>query len=496
MFTSERQQLVQDAKVFVKNIPVSVSVKELHDHFTKVSPKLFVHVNTDEKGKRLNFGFVHYMSSQDAQAAIDQLSDSELKGQKLQLSRWMVKETRQIVQNETRRNLYIRNLPLQKKKVIETSLKNLLSPYGEIESMLVKKAPKLNTYYALVSFKEPQAAQNALNELTENSATLPGTMEPIAVSWYQRKNERKVSLSQQLNAISFKNLKAGITELTIRDTFGVFGKINNVILSLNDYLDQRKDIQKGYIVFEDDLAAGKAFEESLKDSKIKCLFEDEPIWELTSFKMNSQQRKNKNSSKCKTQKTNNFAPNPECYLPWSAPPQYMGGAYPSFYLTYFPMYYYPPPIAPGFLPMYPNNMMMMPPEAIMDPNEMFYLSNNLSPCLECEFEEYTQSNSSTTASINTIEQELKQSSIDNSPSIVDNENNEEPITPEGHVSTEESDCVEPAKEEEKEPSGENFNSKLVESKKESKTERKIICKSKRKYANLNIQKKQGSISSE
>ena len=480
MFTSERQQLVQEAKVFVKNIPVTVSVKELHDHFTKVSSKLFVHVNTDEKGKRLNFGFVHYMDAQDAQAAIDQLSDSELKGQKLQLSRWVVKETRQIVQNETRRNLYIRNLPLLKKKNIENSLKTLLSPHGEIESMLVKKAPKLNTYYALVSFKEPQAAQNALKDLTSSSATISGSTEPLSVSWYQRKNERKTTLSQQFNAIFFSNLKEGVNDQNVRDAFGAFGRINKVMISLSE--GQEQNVQKGYVVFEDEEDTEKALEASRTDPNIKSLFLNEPALELTFYKVNSSQKKTRNS-KFKNSHMKNFPPNQEPFMSMPIPPHYVNGTFPNFYVPCFPMYYYPP-FAPGFIPMYPNNMFMIPPEGMMDPVDMVYPGYDYyPPCLECEYEEYAQRNSSVT-STSASEQEAKQSSV-NSPTTLEEEINEEVISPERPASTEESDSAGSGKEEGKE----KLNSKLSSNKKQRKKEDSKNCgKSKRKYTSLSAQK--------
>ena len=225
MFIAERHQLVPEAKIFMKNIPTCISLQKLHDTFREVSANLFVHINTDEKGKRLDFGFIHYKKKEDADIALERFRDLEFDGQRVHLSRWVGKETRQAVQQETKKNLYIRNLPLIKKKVIERSLTILLLPFGTIESMLVKKAPHFNVNYALVSFTTSDAAQRALKEISERPTFLEGSKEPLFISWYQRRAEREHIQDHELNAIFCGNLKMSTSTGKVMNALSSFGRI-------------------------------------------------------------------------------------------------------------------------------------------------------------------------------------------------------------------------------------------------------------------------------
>ncbi len=443
MFTLERQQLAQEAKVFVKNIPVSVSVKELHEHFAKVSSKLFVHVNTDEKGKRLNFGFVHFMRQEDAEAALEKLGEVELKGQKLQLSRWVIKEARQIAQNEIRRNLYIRNIPLLKKKTVETSLKTLFSKYGEIESMLVKKVPKLNSYYALASFKDPQAAQVALRELTAAPPILNGTTEPLSVSWYQRKTEKKGRSPQILNAIYFKNMKTEVTEQMIHEYFGSWEKVKRVVFYPQTGKEQT-DPKKGYIVFENEISSDNILKRIQQDNNIKKLFIDEPHLELTCFQTPTNQQGRSKILKTKNMNSMDIGQSFEPFQNWPCP-QYYGHPYPNYYLSYVPMVYYPPQMSTpaGFIPMYSNNCYYMPQD-IMPEYDFNYT------CYSHDTVEYSNSHhgqsqeksktDSRNLSVNTSNQDIKDK--DSKSPSVNEEINEENRKSGEAISTDESDSIE------------------------------------------------------
>lgn len=480
MFTCERQKLLQEAKVFVKNIPPSVTVNELHDHFATISPQLFVHINTDDKGKRLNFGFVHYLNIEDAETAFEQLQESELRGQNLHLSRWVIKEARQIVQNETRRNLYIRNLPLLKKKVIENSLRQILSIHGEIQSMLIKKVPKLNFYYALVCFRDPQCAQSALKELTTNLVTLEDSKEPLYVSWYQRKTERKVQSNQQLNALYMSNLKTDVTEQALREAFEGYGKVSKVVLTSLEEVNNTVTVKCGYVVFEEDATAEEAFITYSLNTNLRVLFISEPEIELTSYRL-SPGNKNKPRSNNKRKNCNNQNPslNDESFMYWPMPAPYMGNVYQGVYPTYFPMGYYPSPYAnpTAFSPMFPNPMFMMPQENMMDRPDLLYIPNEsyYDPENKCK----AKKNSSLTCT--NLDQETRPSSL-GSLSSLDGDRHEDSTNTEGHTSSEELDSVESDSKEAK-------NVTKKETKSQNKPANQTGCKPKRKYGNFCLQRR-------
>jgi len=393
MFISERHQLVPEAKVFIKNISPCTSIQKLHDIFREVSVKLFVHINTDEKGKRLDFGFVHYKTKEDACTALERFKNLELDGQRIHLSRWVGKETRQASQQESKKNLYIRNLPLIKKKIIERSLTILLLPFGDIESMLVKKAPSFNINYALVSFTTPESAQRAMKELSERPTFLEGSREPLNISWYQRRSERDHIKDHEMNAIFCGNLKMSITTLMVKNALSSFGSIVKVNLCSGESVDGKEMTRCGHVVFEYASSAEAAFHECKLSGDFQNLFVGEPELELTRYKNNNEPKAIQKPQKRRSSKTLIDQRVPVQEEPLKAvnknnkkgnngdmvPQAYMNPYYPNpnmYYPCYNPMNYYYPMATPyGYPAMYnPNMMMMMNPQG--DQNAMMNNNNN------------------------------------------------------------------------------------------------------------------------
>jgi len=385
MFISERHQLVPEAKIFVKNIPTHISLQQLHDKFREVSANVFVHINTDEKGKRLDFGFVHYKAKEDAELALKAFKDLELGGQELQLSRWVGKETRQVSQYESRKNLYLRNLPPMKKKIIEKSLTILLLPFGEIESMLVKKAPSFNVNYALVSFKTAESAQRALKEISDRPTYLEGAKEPLSISWYQRRTERANIKDHEMNAIFVENLKMTSKAGKVREALMRYGRILTVNLCSGEAVEGKGMTRCGHVVFEYASSAEAAFNECKLSPEFQSLFIGEAELSLTHYTVlhkNPKESMRKQDRDLPSRRKSSFNSNHQQEL---APPQespiknmppmpQMTPCYPNMYYPYYSMgYYYPMATPYGYPPMYDPNMYNM----MMDQNNQnMMMSNN------------------------------------------------------------------------------------------------------------------------
>lgn len=80
-------------KLFVGNIPFSMTEEELRAVFEEcgsiVSCKLIVDFET---GRSRGFGFIEYSSREEAQKAIDEIHDQEVKGKKLVVNEARSKE--------------------------------------------------------------------------------------------------------------------------------------------------------------------------------------------------------------------------------------------------------------------------------------------------------------------------------------------------------------------------------------------------------------------
>ena len=136
--------------IYVKNIDQEITDEEFREMFEKygdVTSASLAHDN--ETGKSRGFGFVNYIRHEDAQKAVEELHDSDVKGQKLYVGRAQKKHEREEElrkQYEAARqeksakyqgvNLYVKNLA---DDVDDEELRKIFEPYGAITSAKVMR---------------------------------------------------------------------------------------------------------------------------------------------------------------------------------------------------------------------------------------------------------------------------------------------------------------------------------------------------------------------
>lgn len=136
--------------VYVKNVDLDATEEEFRLLFEKFGPITSASLAMDnESGKHRGFGFVNYVKHEDAATAVDELNDSDWKGQKLYVGRAQKKHEREEElrkQYEAQRaekqskyqgvNLYIKNLG---DDVDDEKLREMFSPFGTITSAKVMR---------------------------------------------------------------------------------------------------------------------------------------------------------------------------------------------------------------------------------------------------------------------------------------------------------------------------------------------------------------------
>ncbi|KAK3711098.1 Protein phosphatase PP2A regulatory subunit B [Vermiconidia calcicola] len=136
--------------IYVKNIESEVTDEEFRELFARygdVTSASLAHDN--ETGKSRGFGFVNFINHEDAAKAVDELHDSDLKGQKLYVGRAQKKHEREEElrkQYEAARqeksakyqgvNLYVKNLA---DEIDDEELRKVFEPYGAITSAKVMR---------------------------------------------------------------------------------------------------------------------------------------------------------------------------------------------------------------------------------------------------------------------------------------------------------------------------------------------------------------------
>jgi len=277
MFKTNMRELSPEANLYVKNLDPSVTVKDLHGHFSQLCTVVCAKVATDSEGKSLGYGYVQFEKKEDADKALKELQGTRLKENELLLEQFVPKDRRAV--HIEKKNIYVKNLPQDKtEEELDKLIESFFSKSGEIETKMIKKHKIENKFSAFVCYKEEKSAQNAFDDLKNNSQTLPGSDEPLYVNWHQSKAERGHELKRQFqqnqnkNNLYVKNVKPDIDENTLKSAFQQFGQINSV--ALKDWVskDGQKKARFGYICFINTEDATKAVAEGSSIQEIRDLF--------------------------------------------------------------------------------------------------------------------------------------------------------------------------------------------------------------------------------
>jgi polyadenylate-binding protein len=135
--------------IYVKNVDTETSDDEFRDLFEKYGQITSASLARDDGGKNRGFGFVNYIRHEDAAQAVEELHESDFKGQRLYVGRAQKKHEREEElrkQYEAARlekqskyqgvNLYIKNL---NDDVDDDKLRELFTPFGTITSAKVMR---------------------------------------------------------------------------------------------------------------------------------------------------------------------------------------------------------------------------------------------------------------------------------------------------------------------------------------------------------------------
>jgi len=277
MFKRNVRDLPLGANIFVKNLDHNVTSKDLHNHFNQVGGVVCAKVATNTEGISLGYGYVQFEKKEDADAALESLNGSKLKETEIQLFTFVPKDKR--AGTAERKNIYVKHLPRNKsEEELNKLIEDIFSPYGSIETKLVKKHPKDNKYSAFICFKEEEAAHNAVETLNSNPNSLEGAEAPLYVAWHQGRAERGRELkrvhqqAQNNTNLYVKNLKPEVSENDLKSTFQEFGTIASV--ACKDWVsnDGQKKARCGFIAFSNAGDAQRAQIEALNNAEVRNLY--------------------------------------------------------------------------------------------------------------------------------------------------------------------------------------------------------------------------------
>lgn len=121
--------------IFVKNLDKEIDNKVLYDTFSLFGNILSCKVATDDQGRSLGFGFVHYESEESASGAILKVNAMQINNKTVYVGPFIRKSERTSNKDKNFTNIYVKNLP---KSSTEETLTKLFGKFGEITSVALK----------------------------------------------------------------------------------------------------------------------------------------------------------------------------------------------------------------------------------------------------------------------------------------------------------------------------------------------------------------------
>ncbi|PWW80243.1 RNA-binding domain-containing protein [Tuber magnatum] len=189
--------------VFVRSLPYTVTTESLSIHFSFIAPLKHATVVADPVTKKSRgFGFVTFLSAEDAQKAVKRFNGASFEGRKLKveiaekrhreaaLSEGEVKKGRTVDREDIKKRaprLIVRNLPWSVKK--PEDLVKIFQSYGKVRGVIIpRKGNKPSgpmSGFAFVTMKGYKNAENAIEKT--NGMEIDGRT--VAVDWAVEKNE-------------------------------------------------------------------------------------------------------------------------------------------------------------------------------------------------------------------------------------------------------------------------------------------------------------------
>ncbi|KAE8661167.1 Polyadenylate-binding protein 7 [Hibiscus syriacus] len=227
---------VPSAAVTVAASPVSLYVGDLHpdvsdanliETFSEFKSLASVHVCRDSStGRSLCYGYVNFISPQDAQHAIEAKNHTLLNGKMIRVM-WSLRDP------DARKNgvgnVFVKNLS---DSIDNVGLQEIFRQFGNVISCKVATFEDGKSKgYGFVQFESEESANAAIEKLND---TIVGDKQ-IYVGKFMKKSDRVLpSPDVKYTNLYIKDLDSDITEEILQEKFSEFGKIASLVVARDE----------------------------------------------------------------------------------------------------------------------------------------------------------------------------------------------------------------------------------------------------------------------
>ncbi|XP_050910491.1 polyadenylate-binding protein 7 isoform X2 [Lathyrus oleraceus] len=214
------------ASLYVGDLHPDVSDAQLREAFSDFNTLASVRVCRDSStGKSLCYGYVNFLSPQDAIRAIELKNHSILNGKAIRVM-WSRRDPD--ARKSSIGNVFVKNLA---ESIDNSGLEYMFKKYGNIlSSKVVMSEDGKSKGYGFVQFETEESANTAIEKL--NGSTIHDKQ--IYVGKFVKKSDRVMSgPDARYTNLYMKNLDLDITETLLQEKFSSFGKIISLAVAKN-----------------------------------------------------------------------------------------------------------------------------------------------------------------------------------------------------------------------------------------------------------------------
>ncbi|KAK1414508.1 hypothetical protein QVD17_30254 [Tagetes erecta] len=236
--------------LYVGDLEFNVTDSQLYDLFNQLGQVVSVRVCRDLSTRRsLGYGYVNYMSPQDAARAIEVLNFTPLNGKSIRI---MYSHRDPSVRKSGSGNIFIKNLD---KAIDQKALHDTFSTFGNILSCkIATDSTGQSMGYGFVQYESDESAQQAIEKL--NGMLLNDKQ--VFVGPFLRKQEREKSADKtKFTNVFVKNLSESTTDDDLHKAFSEYGTITSAVV-MRDADGNSKCF--GFVNFENTEDAARAVE--------------------------------------------------------------------------------------------------------------------------------------------------------------------------------------------------------------------------------------------
>ncbi|KAJ4850853.1 hypothetical protein Tsubulata_032253 [Turnera subulata] len=215
------------ASLYVGDLHPDVTDGQLFDAFSEFKSLASVRVCRDSStGRSLCYGYVNFISPQDAIRAIETKNHTPLNGKVMRVT-WSVRDPD--ARRSGKGNVFVKNLS---ESVDNSRLQDLFCQFGNIVSCKVVTSEEGKSKgFGFVQFETEDSANSAIENL--NGANVDDKQ--IYVGKFVRKSDRVLpSPDAKYTNLYVKNLDPDITEDLLQGKFSKFGKIASLLIAKDD----------------------------------------------------------------------------------------------------------------------------------------------------------------------------------------------------------------------------------------------------------------------